>query len=177
MQLFGYTDLMSFKVWVRSDYTEIVTNDFVKYYNIKTKGHWIDPGLYYNERLDKVNTRAPDGTYILVGASEYYSSDLSNCYKIGQFSAIRLQGFSFVGSHKLKEYPNSSGVELEPIYPLIHVGKPDDFKKASLIVELLRRKPLTQGELRAKIVQLDPFSVDGKIYRLRLALSKQIGGF
>jgi len=159
-------------VYFRPDLTEYITQEFVEKYNVQTEGRWIPSHGYYSEKEEVTDRVIGDGAYILVGHVDYNNAA---CYhKIGQFVGIKSTGINWVFSHPLDYYPNSKGLNLDPIFALIKVGAPQDFGKVGLAIDNLRKMGCTAKELERKILQLNPDTVESKIYRLRLALQRQL---
>jgi len=159
-------------IYFRPDLTEYITDDFVKKYNIDIDGKWLTPDGYYSEKEGVVDRVLADGTYILIGHVSYNRG--ASCHKIGQFLGIKSTGINWILSHQLDYYPNSKGTKLDPVFALVRVGAPKDFAKVGLVIDQLKKNGCTERELEKKILQLNPSTIESKVYRLRLALQRQL---
>lgn len=162
-------------IYFRPDLTEYITQDFVDRFSVNTDA-WLFPDGYFlqNEGTVGSDKGLPDGAYIMIGHVEYTTSDGLKKHKIGQFVGVKLAGINFVGTHELDYYPNSKGVILDPMFALVRVGETWEFKKVGVLTEDFRRRPITEKELDKHILRYDPNTIESKIYRLRLALQRQM---
>lgn len=166
-------------LFFRPDLTEYLTEDFVKYYDVDTTC-WLNPKAYYIEKENSIGSDSgvPDGSYILIGHIEYTSICGKSRHKIGQFAGLKVEGLNLIFSSKLHYYPNCKGLDIDPIYALFLVGKNTEFNKLKSLVEDLNKSPVSLDYIKYKISQCKDFnSLESKVYRLRMALQKQITGF
>ena len=158
-------------LYFRPDFTEYITQSFVNRYKVDTR-FWIPAHAYYSQKNETADRVIPDGSYVLVGHVEYNNGA---CYhKIGQFIGIQSAGINWLFSHKFDYYPNSKGVELDPVFALMRVGEVREFKKVGVIIEDLRRRHFSEREIAKEILQYHPDTIESKVYRLRLALQRQM---
>lgn len=158
-------------IYFRQDLTEYITQKFATSYNVNLD-YWLRPEGYYSQKTEVADRMIPDGTYVMMGVVEY--SDKLSYHRIGQFVGLKCTGIHWEFSHKFNPYPGSGVQDLDPILALVKVGKPRDFKKVGLIIEEEKKKTVTERELARMVSQYNPNSVESRVYRLLLALQRQI---
>jgi len=162
-------------IYFRPDLTEYITQEFVEKYSVSTEA-WLKPQGYYLQNKETVGSDRgiPDGAYVMLGHIDYTSCAGTHKHKIGQFTGVKVEGINFVISHSFNYYPNSKDLDLNPMFAMVRVGVTSEFKKVGIIVEDLKTKPVTEMYLLQQVLHFPPNSVESKVYRLRLALQRQM---
>lgn len=169
---------MSIKVegiFLHKDYSNLITETFAKRFHVDLN-HWIKPFGYYNQAEQSIicNRSLPDGVYVLLGSVSYPGKERMSCYTVYQFNICRSRGLDLSMYRPLNNYPNAPAIPLSPVFPLFKVGNISDYKKAKTVYEGVIKNYLSIDSLIRIINNLDPNTLESKIYRLRLALQRQI---
>lgn len=158
-------------VYFRPDLTEFISQDFAEKYNVKLD-NWLVPDGYYSEKEGVADRIIPDGSYVVLGRVSYSNS--SSSHKIGQFVGLKCTGINWQFSHQFDYYPNSGGLDLDPVFAVVRVGKVREFPKVGLTIEKIKESLITERELAKFALQYNPNTVEARVYRLRLALQREL---
>jgi hypothetical protein len=163
--------------YVRKDLEEIVSESFVKRYDMRLD-NWIEPFGYYDERGQSILTDGPfpDGTYVLLGKVSYPGEKRKSRFHIGQFNLAKSQGLDLTWAFKFRRYPElPPAIEdrFNPTFPLVRVGEVKDYARAKNQLTQLDR-PLTAREISSTIKTIDEGSVEARVCKLRLAFQELI---
>jgi len=161
----------------RSDLTEYISEAFAKKYTVSLDS-WIQPFAYYDEGLGVIlcNSRLEDGLYVTLGKVIYPSSIARDSYHIVfQYNLARCRGMELRWADRFKPYPNlPKHIPLSPTFPMLKVGSLVDYREAKEIYYKIKGKPFTIDELKGIIDSAELNTVESRLYRLRLALQREI---
>lgn len=163
-------------IYLRKDYTEVITEQFAKRYDINLL-KWIRPFGYYDQVNKSIisNNGIPDGTYIILGCITYPAYSGTCLYTIGQFNLAKSRGIDLTWATAFNNYPElPNNSEIKPLFPLFRVAKHTKYKEALSYFIEIQNKEWTVDELKNKILETDKTILENTMYRLRLAFQRNL---
>jgi hypothetical protein len=167
-------------IFLRSDYSEYISESFVKKYNVDLTT-WIQPYGFFDEFSGTIlhNKDLPDGTYIILGKVSYPGKSRMSKYIIGQFNLCKILGETLEILNKFSPYPNvpeELKSNLHPKFPMFKIGDASIFKTLKKPFNYIGESNLTVEELMDRINKISSTeSTIKKIYSLKLALLRDLG--
>lgn len=158
------------------DHSTLITEKIAKKLFVNLD-YWITPYGYYNQLTASIicNEYIPDGTYIILGKTSYPGEDRMSCHEVYQFMVAKNRGIDLILYKPLNKYPQlPTEIPLNPYFPMYRIGDLKDYRKSVKIFKEIEGKYLTLDQLTNILNQYPLNTVEGKLYRLRLALEKFI---
>ena len=163
-------------VFLHSNYTELISETFAKRYGVDLS-KWIQPYGFFDHINESIisNGDLPAGTYVILGHVSYPGKTPLSYHKVFQFALCRSILDDLLLADPLSSYPDKPArLPLAPKYPMFRVGDLNSFIKGKKVVKQLIAKHLTVDYLVDKIQILEKDTIESNIYRLRLALQREI---
>ena len=164
-------------IFLSLDLTDLISETFAKRMYIDLS-KWVQPYCYFDERNQSLITNGdtPDGIYVLIGRMSYPGNILPSYFTIYQFNIVKIVGLNITLARPLNPYPNMPNElrDVAPVYPLFRVGETFEYRQAIALYNKIIKQHLTADALRNIIFQSDENSIESKIYRIRLAVQRQI---
>ena len=122
------------------------------------------------------NNGIPDGVYIVLGSVSYPGEKRMSRHVIYQFNLARSRGIDLRWAARFNPYPNVPKVlDLRPIYPMFRIEELTTYEDCKSVYYKLQKTPVfAVDQLKEIIRKADPGSIKDTIYRLRLALQREI---
>jgi hypothetical protein len=164
--------------YLHQDLTEIITETFARRYLVDLT-QWVSAPAYYDEmqQLLLCNDRGvPDGTYIALGKVHYPCSlTRMNFYHTYQFNLAKCRGLELRWACQFRPYPNvPERIPLAPVFPMFRIGTCAEYLQAKDLYFTIMQQSLTKDYIKDIINQESGLTLKSKMYRLRLALQREI---
>lgn len=164
-------------IYLRSDFSEFITEKFAARYGVNLREGWIQPFGYYNQAFGSVicNDPIPDGTYLLVGKVEYPGSNPMTRHVVMQFNLVKSLGSDLKFAKQFNPYIDKpTAIPLTPSFPMFKVGGHVEYNKVKSDFLTIDKEQLTTDEIKDRISKLASDSILAKIYSLKLALLREM---
>lgn len=163
-------------IYLSLDYTHLITEKVAKTLFVDLN-KWVAPYAYFDHGNKEIicNGHVPDGCYIILGKVSYPGKQRMSYHEVYQFQVAKNRGTDLYLYKPLNLYPElPKEVPLAPLFPLYRVGSISEYKEAVEVIKQLEARYFSIDQLKDTILNYPIDTVQGKVFRLRLALERYI---